>query len=369
MKKVKGALFLDYVRMLKSDKEADVKRFLMPGDFAYLEKTISPTDWYPFDTFERMGLAILDKIGSSNMDLVRNWGKASIDDLVKTNPSLVCEDDPRESLMRFHVLRRSFFNFNAIDIHNLAGDRAMLTVNYGMCRLAEEAATWQALGFFERLLELSGGSGVEHKFVGKSWEGDRTTVIRLGWKKDIKTRKIKGILFKDYVRVLKERKELDLKRYLKPEDLVYFNQEIDNSAWYPFSAFERMGLVIIKEIAKSDMHALHQWGRLLMGNIVKNSPTLICAGDPMESLLRFHVYRRSFLNFGAFYVEYITENYAKIEMCYGTNKLAEEAATYQALGFFEILLEKSGARNIQHTFLSRLWMGDSCTMLELSWEI
>ena len=50
------------------------------------------------------------------------------------------------------------------------------------------------------------------------------------------------------------------------------------------------------------------------------------------------------------------------------SRLAEEAATYQTLGFFEGLLTLSGAKEIQFQFASRLWEGDSCTILELEWK-
>jgi hypothetical protein len=46
---------------------------------------------------------------------------------------------------------------------------------------------------------------------------------------------------------------------------------------------------------------------------------------------------------------------------------AEEAASYQALGFFERLLEVAGARDSRGQLRERSWAGDEQTVLELRW--
>jgi len=368
-KKVKGVLFADYVRMLKSRKDVDWKKHLWPEDLVFLNQRIVDSDWYPFDTFERMGLAILEKLAQGNMDMVRQWGHRSLNNLSSTYDSLVCDDDPRESLMRFHVLRGSFFNFNAIDIHIISGDYAKLEIKYGMSRAAEEAATWQALGLLERLLELAGAIDVKHSFLSKSWEGAPSTLLKLNWSKETICKKVKGILFVDYVRMLKGKKDTDWTKYLKPDDMIFLKQRIYDSDWYPFDTFERMGVAILKEIADGNMDLARAWGRISIDSLLKTHESLLCNGDPMESLMRCQVLRRSFFDFEAIYLESICGDYAKLEIHYGMCKIAEEAATYQAIGSFERLLELSGATKIDHNFLSKHWTGDPTTILELSWNI
>ena len=83
---VRGTLFVDYVRMLRAQKGADLSRHLTPDDMQYLSQRVSPNAWYPMDVFERMGLAILAEITSS-LDLVRSWGRAQIDWLSRRRPS------------------------------------------------------------------------------------------------------------------------------------------------------------------------------------------------------------------------------------------------------------------------------------------
>jgi len=367
-RKVKGSLFVDYVRMIKSRKDVDWRLYLLPEDLFYLDQRIQDSEWYPMEAFERMGVGILKEIARGDLQTVRVWGRLSIDQLFSQHKSLVCEGDPRESLIRFQVLRRSFFDFGAVNIQTLFGTFAKVAINYGMGKIAEEAASYQALGFFERLLELSGASDIQYQFTGKLWEGDPGTVLELNWDEDKVVRRVKGILFADYVRMLKSRKDLDWSEYLQPPDLLFLKQRIQESEWYPMETFERMGVGIFKEIAQGKLDLARWWGANSINGLVKTHKDLICEGDPRESLMRFMVLRRSFFDFNAFDLLFLSGNYAKLEISYEMSKVAEEAASYQALGFLEKLLELSGATDVQPQFTKKIWQGDPATILELEWK-
>jgi hypothetical protein len=50
-----------------------------------------------------------------------------------------------------------------------------------MGAIAEEVASHQTMGFFEKLLELAGATDVYARFVQRSWKGDPRTLIALAW--------------------------------------------------------------------------------------------------------------------------------------------------------------------------------------------
>lgn len=180
---VKGSVFLDYVRMLRIRKDVDWTKFLAAEDVPYLSQRIDPAAWYPMLTFERMGIAILQEIAGGESERVREWGKASIDSLREEEGYLIVKGDPRETLMRFQVLRRSLFDFPALEVQGLSDGSARVEVNYQMGAIAEEAAAQQTLGFFERLLELAGARDLQAWFTGKAWVGAPVTSLELRWKK------------------------------------------------------------------------------------------------------------------------------------------------------------------------------------------
>jgi hypothetical protein len=178
---VKGVLFADYVRMLRAHQGRTLLEFLQPEDLSFLQQTIDLTAWYPMDSFERLGVAIFQAIAEGDLGLVRDWGHASVARIVGSNQHVLVPGDPRESLMRFLVLRRSLFDFEALCVLQLCDASASIGVEYGMQPLAEQAAAVQTMGFFEGLIGLAKGGEVHGEFLETSWRGDRQTIIGFSW--------------------------------------------------------------------------------------------------------------------------------------------------------------------------------------------
>ena len=78
---MRGSLFVDYVRMLRSRKDVNWSNSLAPEDVAFLSERIAADQWYPMESFERMGLAILAEIAGGDITAVKEWGRSSIDGL------------------------------------------------------------------------------------------------------------------------------------------------------------------------------------------------------------------------------------------------------------------------------------------------
>lgn len=178
---VKGTLFVDYVRMLRANKDVDWSRHLEPQDISHLIQRVDPAGWYPMETFERMGVAILAVVAQGDLSAVRAWGRAQTEWIAQAQPVLLAEGDPTESLMRFQVMRNGFFDYTALEFDYVYDGEAALSVKYGMGPVAEEAASLQTMGFFERLLELAGATKVEAQFEAESWKGAPTTTLALRW--------------------------------------------------------------------------------------------------------------------------------------------------------------------------------------------
>lgn len=178
---VKGLLFLDYVRMVKAHKGVEWDTFLDPGDLHYLSDRIDITGWYPMATFERLGNAILRFVAGNQLFPVQLWGRYSAGQLHAAHPMLLAPGDPLESINRFQVLRQTFFDFDALSVPLIHPGAAQIVIRYHMGRTAEEAASYQAMGFFEGLLELSGARDIDARFRQRAWDGDPQTRLDLSW--------------------------------------------------------------------------------------------------------------------------------------------------------------------------------------------
>jgi hypothetical protein len=181
MRQVRGVLFVDYVRMLRSQKVADWSSHLAAGDLPYLRMQIDQSAWYPMTTFERMGNAILHTVTRGELFPVQLWGRYSAAQLREANPMLLEPNNPPETLARFRVLRETFFDFDALDVPLLHDNETHIVVRYYMGKPAEEAASYQTMGFFEGLLELAGARDVRSSFQEKSWDGDDRTLLAIRW--------------------------------------------------------------------------------------------------------------------------------------------------------------------------------------------
>ncbi|MBX3162614.1 MAG: hypothetical protein KF773_42020 [Deltaproteobacteria bacterium] len=180
---------------------------------------------------------------------------------------------------------------------------------------------------------------------------------------------VRGILFVDYVRMLRRLKLVDWSRHLPPEDVALLAQQIDNDAWYPMATFERFGNAILQNVAQGQMAMVQMWGRYSAGQLRAANPTLLAPDDPIETLHRFTILRKTFFDFEALHIPLLHEGEANIQIAYFMGMPAEEAASFQTLGFFEGLLELAGARAIEGRFRSRSWAGgEGRTVAELRWE-
>ena len=179
--RVKGVLFAEYVRMIRGHKQFDWRAQLEPEDLPFLTARIDPAGWYPMATFERFGNAILTNVALDDLQAVRMWGRFSVDQQLAAQPVLVVPGDPVETLQRFRVLRATFFDFPALEVVMLVDGEAEIVIRYHMGAKAEEAASLQTMGFFERQLELAGATNVTAQLRERSWAGDARTLLTLSW--------------------------------------------------------------------------------------------------------------------------------------------------------------------------------------------
>ncbi len=182
-------------------------------------------------------------------------------------------------------------------------------------------------------------------------------------------RHVRGVLFLDYVRMLRAQRSVDWLQHLPPEDVGYLSRRIEPDAWYPMATFERMGNEVLRTTAQGKLEVVRLWGRFSAGQLRAAHPTLLAPQDPVDTLTRFRVLRETFFDFPALDVLMLHDSEAQIAIRYHMGMPAEEAACYQTLGFFEGLLELAGGRAVTGSFRRRSWEGDADTVVDLSWHL
>jgi hypothetical protein len=179
--RVKGTLFVDYVRMIKSRRDIDWGKYLNDEDMNFLDQPLLPSSWYPYDTFERFGLAIFHEIAGGKMEMVRLWGKMSTDLLLKIYKKMLEAGDPARSARNLSVALKVLFDFPGMELETQSPTSLLLKVRFSQNAVAAEAQAYQALGYTERLLDLAGAEQIQHTFVKRIWRGDPETLIKMNW--------------------------------------------------------------------------------------------------------------------------------------------------------------------------------------------
>jgi hypothetical protein len=181
---------------------------------------------------------------------------------------------------------------------------------------------------------------------------------------------VKGTLFREYVQMIRNNKNLDWSKHLTPEELVYINQLILSSQWYPMPTYQRMGAAIFKEIAKGKTEAALLWGKISMETMASlYKDTLVVKDSPLQTLEKFKIINRHFFDFEGFEITIRNLNHVSIKISREFGTLAAEAYSHQMLGSFQRLVELAGAREAKAEFTAKMWESAPNTVIDLEWKI
>ncbi len=181
-KKVKGSLLMDYVRMIRANKDREWDKYLKDEDWEIINSRVLPSVWYPLETFTRAGLATFHVLADGDLKKVHAWGRISMEQLVKgIYKSVISESDPMKALERFMLLRQQFFNFSVMEFEKQGDKHAKVWVDYPPEEEGGEPYAAQLEGGFERIVELTGGSNVKIEFHPGEYEGKRGIEFDVSW--------------------------------------------------------------------------------------------------------------------------------------------------------------------------------------------
>jgi hypothetical protein len=182
-------------------------------------------------------------------------------------------------------------------------------------------------------------------------------------------RRVKGTLFREYVQMIRNNKNIDWAKHLTPEELVYINQLIVASQWYPMQIYQRMGAAIFKEIARGNLESARLWGKVTMDNLVGlYKETLVVKGSPIETLAKFKIINQHFFDFEGFGVTVLDPNHVTIKIDRDFGTLAASAYCNQMLGSFQRLIELAGGREVRAEFTAKIWEGAPNTIVDIKWQ-
>jgi len=162
--RVKGTLLLDYIKMVRANKDGPWDDYLTPEDWEIINGQILSSQWYPYESFRRIAFAAFKIIAKSDLNTSRAFGRFTLKNLLKVYKTIVQPGDPVGSAKKLAALRRTFVEG---DIDTRVGEHGddwlVYKFTYPVGEDDQEhfeAFTHQMAGNLEELVEQAGGRNV-----------------------------------------------------------------------------------------------------------------------------------------------------------------------------------------------------------------
>ncbi len=160
---IKGTFILDFVKIIRSNRDGNWDRWLEPEDWEIVNSQILPSNWYPLASWERIGNAVFKEAARGNLDLIRAYGPVMMKNLLNVYSHVLVKGDPAASIEKFEGIRRTFIKGleSNISITERAEGRVRLNIKHiYQDRDFLEAFTHATAGNIEELVKQAGGMNV-----------------------------------------------------------------------------------------------------------------------------------------------------------------------------------------------------------------
>jgi hypothetical protein len=180
--RVKGSLFVEFVKTIRANKTGIFDRYLTQEDREIISQRILSNIWYPYETFKHCLTAVCEVIAKNDLEVVKEWGRLYGQAIMTTlYVSILKQGNPLSYINHIGLLVRNFFDFGRVEIVIESETRAV----YKIFDFDPEYAPVHYLlnGWIERTTEICGAKKLKCETISKSWAGDDCTSIRFSWAK------------------------------------------------------------------------------------------------------------------------------------------------------------------------------------------
>ncbi len=186
--KVKGALLIDYVRIIRANKDMPWDEYLKEGDMTLVNGQVIPSTWYPLDAFERIGYAIFMLLGKGDLKVAKAFGALTMQETFhKIYQNVIFKDqDPVSVLNKFVVLRKQFIKFSdpeleSLKLEKLDDNKVRLILKAPEPSKYIEPYAHQITGGFEKLMDMIGIKDAKVSIIKIQSETEPASEIEVTW--------------------------------------------------------------------------------------------------------------------------------------------------------------------------------------------
>ncbi|MDD5223894.1 MAG: hypothetical protein PHE84_07875 [bacterium] len=182
--KVKGTIFVDFVKTIRSSKDERILSYLTEKDREVISGLIFPSGWYQLDTFLRCLTAVFEVLGDKKPENARMWGRvfgAKIFTGVYKDIKFTGDKDVPVALKGFALTSKTFFTGSGLEQVFAEGKKARFRVTR-VTELPAITIFFHVLaGCLEVYIEMAGGQNPQVSFTEKVIDGKKEVVFETLW--------------------------------------------------------------------------------------------------------------------------------------------------------------------------------------------
>ncbi|MBN1662970.1 MAG: hypothetical protein JW943_05150 [Deltaproteobacteria bacterium] len=177
---VKGSIFIDLVKTIKSDKSGVFNKYLTAQDWEIINQKIYPSFWYPYETYKHCLNANYEVNARKNPNTAREWGRSSCREaMTGMYSTFIYAGDPLRFMSIYEMIHKNFYDFGKVEVIEEGQHQAVFKfteLDVQCVPIFHILEGWLVQG-----IELCGAKNVRCVFLSKSWEGDHDTSMRFTW--------------------------------------------------------------------------------------------------------------------------------------------------------------------------------------------
>jgi len=182
--KVKGSIFLIFVKTIRGSKDERLYRYLNDEDKKIISGRIFPSGWYPMDTFWHCLRACYEVFGEKKPKNAREWGKVmGIQLLTGTYKDVLstANSDLPSAVKTFALISKTFFSHSHFEVVSLEAKKARLKLTQVSDNPAAMVLYFIICGFLEKYIELAGGKNCRTNFSEMVENDKKNVVFEASW--------------------------------------------------------------------------------------------------------------------------------------------------------------------------------------------
>lgn len=170
--RVKGTIIMDYVRMVRANKDKQWDKYFEPEDREIINGRILPSNWYSYEFFQRIGLGVFKEIGGSDLETSRTYGRFTIKNMLEVYGQVVAPGDPVAGVEKWTKLRQALIDAD-FDVEVVESGPDWIKYGIKMADLEKKFEIFQAFcytiaGYLEEIVEQAGAKNASTDLdVGK----------------------------------------------------------------------------------------------------------------------------------------------------------------------------------------------------------